>query len=263
MDTSNRTVVTNPQNYKEVSQTYRRYRSSKLRLNPPRENRLHCPMLDASLSDQAYGEKALRGTSKKDIIEWANAISAGKQTAFLLIAYLSGPLKELPGNVINGRFDADKVNSGFITQIKDRINTGILDKGVFDQHEFDSLICKIHPELKGKTLNEDVLYSDAFADCYITGSNLAQILSHNLSHKAKGGFRKFIGKAISKFEMESLLLGILAQPITPNEGDSSSAVNAMLVRDLFDLYKYGWLPAHIEDNFIKAGVLKIVTNSIQ
>ena len=251
-----RTVVSNSHNYKEVSLNYREFRSKQLRLKPIRKDRLHCPMLDAARTDLAYGVMTLRDTSKKDLIDWANAIGSDNNLAFLIIAYLSGPLSDVPRNIWTGRFDQEKINTGFITAIKDSINTGIIAKGYFDQTVFDGLISDVHPHLKGKTLDEDCLYTEAFSESYLMESDLKQILSHNINNRLTGGLKKMLGTMVSKFEMSSLLLGLLSQPIVRKEDNPSSPVNAMLVRDLFDLYKYGWFPAHIEEGFLKAGLIQ-------
>jgi len=251
-----RQVITNAQDYREVSQPYRIYRSRELRLKPLRSDRIHCPMVDAARSEDAYGVKTLRDTSKQDLITWSRALGSDNQLAFLAIAYLSGPLSAVPRNIWTGRFDEEKINSGFITEIKDGINTGIIAKGYFDQGAFDTLISNVHPRLKGQTLDENCLYADAFSECYLLESELKLILTHNVTNQQGGGIKKFIGTKISQFEMGSLLLGLLSQPTKQKDGDSFSTTNAILVRDLFDLYKYGWFPAHIEEGFLKADLLK-------
>ncbi len=250
-----RSVITNAQNYQEVNLEYRIYRSRDLRKQPTREGRLHCPVLDASRSVFAYGDKSLADTTKKDIKEWSMALGSDMTWAFLLIAYLSGPLKDFPRNLIKGSFEEDQVNNGFITTTKDKINTGILVNGYFDQAQFNSLIANVYPELKGKDLTEELLYTKEFDQVYLKVTDLEKILEHNLSNRIAGGIRKMLGQFVSKFEMKTLLLGIMAQAIKPNDS-SAETVDAMLLRDLFDLYKYGWFPAPIEEGFFKAGLLK-------
>ena len=52
--------------------------------------------------------------------------------------------------------------------------------------------------------------------------------------------------------MEKLLLKRLGQNINLNRKDP---VNAISLRDLHDLYKYGVFPAPIEDQLLKAGLI--------
>ena len=259
LHTVERKVVINAQKYKEVSLEYRQYRFSQVKNLPTRKDRLHCPMLDAARCDHVYGAKALRDTTKKDLYKWAEAMGADKKFAFLVIAYMSGRLTDIPRYIWTRRFDEDKINDGFITKIKDGINTGIISEGYFRQSMFDDLISGVYPQFKGQTLNEDLLYTDAFSECYLLTADLKKILGHNLQNQVSGGIKKLTGKKISDFEMGTLLLSLLGQPIIYENKDQtenkSPNPSGMLVRDLFDLYKYGWFPAHIEDGFIKAGLL--------
>ncbi len=252
-----REVITNQQGYQEVSLAFRIYRSSKLRHQSLREGRIQCPMVDASRTITSYGDQSLRDTNKKELIRWAQAMGSDKKFAFLAIAYLSGPLSRVIRNMYTGRFSEDEINTGFIASIKGKINTGVIANGVFDQAQFDGFISSVHPQLKGQVLNEDTLYTDAFSECYLSNQDLEPILAHNLSNKSGGAIKTFIGKKISHFEMGGLLLGMLAQPIGQANATNTEEElpKAMLVRDLFDFYKYGWFPAHIEEGFFKAGLL--------
>jgi len=81
------------------------------------------------------------------------------------------------------------------------------------------------------------------------------------AHNARNADQKFgwlarkIGLFLSTFEMRSLLLGTLAQPVVLDPGDPSKTVNAIHLRDVHDLYKYGIMPAVAEERLNVAGLL--------
>jgi hypothetical protein len=55
--------------------------------------------------------------------------------------------------------------------------------------------------------------------------------------------------------MQSLLLDTLAQPVVTDPQDPSKTVNAIHLRDVHDLYKYGFIPAAAEERLNVAGLL--------
>jgi len=67
---------------------------------------------------------------------------------------------------------------------------------------------------------------------------------------------------MSNFEMESLLLGVLGQPVTIDSDGSKKQVQAILVRDIHDLYKYGILPAHVEEKMQAVDLLDYPTVTV-
>ena len=58
------------------------------------------------------------------------------------------------------------------------------------------------------------------------------------------------------FEMKFLLLGVLAQPIPVDPQNPGEKLNAILLRDVHDLFKYGWIPAAAEQRLNAAGLLE-------
>src|SRR5215203_1356871 len=76
-----------------------------------------------------------------------------------------------------------------------------------------------------------------------------------IDHQKFGWLARTIGLFLSTFEMRSLLLGTLAQPIVLDPRDPSKTVNAIHLRDVHDLYKYGVMPAAAEERLNVAGLL--------
>jgi hypothetical protein len=81
-----RTILTDAHGYREVTLDYRIARAAILDAHgvSVRTGRIACPGLDASRSDQVYGQPALPGTTAKDLKAWADALgvnSLGIKTA--------------------------------------------------------------------------------------------------------------------------------------------------------------------------------------
>jgi CHASE3 domain len=89
----------------------------------------------------------------------------------------------------------------------------------------------------------------------LTGdTDFAAVRVRNADRKF-GWLARKIGLFLSTFEMRSLLLGTLAQPVVPDPRDPSKTVNAIHLRDVHDLYKYGIMPAAAEERLNSAGLL--------
>ena len=86
---------------------------------------------------------------------------------------------------------------------------------------------------------------------------LPAIRAHNANNadRKSGWLARKIGLALSTFEMRVLLLGTLAQPVVLDPRRPSETVNAIHLRDVHDLYKYGLLPAAAEERLNAAGLL--------
>src|SRR5262245_5767130 len=70
-----------------------------------------------------------------------------------------------------------------------------------------------------------------------------------------GWLARTLGLSMNMFELKKLLLGTLAQPVVLELRNPSETVNAIHLRDVHDLYKYGFLPAVAEERLNAAGLL--------
>jgi len=253
-----RTIRTDAHGYREVDLEYRIARASMLdaRGASGMTGRIACPGLDASRSERVYGQAALPGTKAKDLKAWADALGVNS-IGIKTVAYLSGPFWSTPLAFFRGAFDDQQVNTGFLRSLKRRTNTGILTSGTFNQEALNALAWAARPDLTGKEMTSAWLYSEQSSSQYLDMSMLPAIRAHNASNADPqfGWLAKRIGLFLSTFEVQSLLLGTLAQPVVMNAGDPTKTVNAIHLRDVHDLYKYGILPAAAEDRLSAAGLL--------
>ena len=251
-----RKVLTDARGYREVALDYRIARAAMLDGVSARTGRIACPGLDASRSDYAYGQCALPGTGGKDLKVWADALGVNS-LGIRIVAYLSGPFWGIPLAFLRGRFDDREVNTGFLRSLKRGTNTGILTTGTFDQEALNALMWDARPDLKGMAMTRAWLYSEQSSCQYLDMSMLPAIRAHNARNADQkfGRLARAIGLFLSTFEMRSLLLGALAQPIVMDPRDPSKTVNAIYLRDIHDLYKYGIIPAAAEERLHAAGLL--------
>jgi hypothetical protein len=253
-----RKVLTNAHGYREVALDYRIARAAMLdsRGVSARTGRIACPGLDASRSDQVYGQFALPGTQAKDLKAWADALGA-HSLGTKIVAYLSGPFWGTPLAFLRGQFDDREVNTGFLRSLKRGTNTGTLTSGAFNQEALNAFVWAARPDLKGTAMTSAWLYSEQSSHQYLDMSMLPAIRAHNASNASRkfGWLARKIGLFLSTFEMRKLLLGTLAQPVVLDPRDPSKPVNAIHLRDVHDLYKYGILPAAAEERLNMAGLL--------
>jgi hypothetical protein len=253
-----RTFLTDPYGYREVALDYRIARAAMLDAGgvSVRTGRIACPGLDASRSVQAYGQSALPGTTGKDLKAWADALGVNS-LGIKTVAYLSGPFWGITRAFLCGRFDDQEVNTGFLRSLKRGTNTGILTGGTFDQAALNALVWAVRPDLKGTPMTSAWLYSEKSSSQYLDMSMLPAIRAHNASNADKkfGWLARRIGLFLSTFEVRSLLLGTFAQPVLVDPRNSLRTVNAIHLRDVHDLYKYGFMPATAEERLEAAGLL--------
>jgi hypothetical protein len=252
-----RKILTDAHGYREVALDYRIARAAMLdtREVSARTGRIACPGLDASRSDYAYGQFALPGTKGKDLKAWSDALDVNS-IGIKLVAYLSGPSRGIPQAFLRGQFDDREVNTGWLRSQKRGTNTGILTSGTFNKEALTALVRAARPDLKGMAMTSAWLYSEQSASQYLDTYMLPAIRAHNARNADQkfGWLARKIGLILSMFEVEKLLLGTLAQPI-PDPRDPSKTVNAIHLRDVHDLYKYGILPAVAEERLNAAGLL--------
>ncbi len=253
-----RNVHTNTNGYREVSLEYRIARAVELdsRQVSERTNRIACPMLDACRNSATYGEQVLAATDKKHLTAWAEAVG-NSPIGIRTIGYASGPWYKIVLNALRGRFDDQELNTGFVRSLKHGIRTGILGDGSFSQNELNELVWSFLPELKGQAIKCSWVYSDDSANYYLTEPMLSSLMSHNETNADRGKFGRGLGRILSSFEMESLLLGPLAQKVLQDPKSGSDSLQAISVRDLHDFYKYGLLPLPVEERLEKAELLDI------
>lgn len=253
-----RTVLADAQGYREVDLDYRIARAAMLDACDAGHatGRIACPGLDASRSSKVYGKAALPGTTAKDLKAWADALGVNS-LGIKTVAYLSGPLRTTPLAFLRGQFDDREVNTGFLRSLKRRTNTGILSNGTFNQEALDSLIWAVRPKLKGTSMTSDWLYSEQSSGQYLDMSMLPAIRAHNARNAGRefGWLARAFGLFLSTFEMRSLLLGTLSQPVVLDARNPAKQVNAIHLRDVHDLYKYGIMPAVAEERLNAAGLL--------
>ena len=253
-----RKVLTDAHGYREVALDYRIARAAMLdtRGVSARTGRIACPGLDASRSDHAYGQVALPGTKAKDLKAWSDALGVNS-LGIKTVAYLSGPFWGTPLAFLRGHFDDREVNTGFLRSLKRGTNTGILTSGTFNQEALNALVWAARPDLKGMAMTSAWLYSEQSSSQYLDMSMLPAIRAHNARNADQkfGWLARTIGLFLSTFEVRSLLLGTLAQPVVLDPRDPSKTVNAIHLRDVHDLYKYGIMPAAAEERLNVAGLL--------
>lgn len=253
-----RTIRTDAHGYREVDLDYRIARAAMLdtRGVSSTTGRIACPGLDASRNEQVYGQAALPGTKAKDLKAWADALGVNS-VGIKTVAYLSGPFWSTPFAFLRGAFDDRQVNTGFLRSLKRGINTGILTSGIFNQDALNALVWAVRPDLKGTEMTSAWLYSEQASGQYLDMSMLPVIRAHNASnaHPKLGWLAKRIGLFLSTFELQSLLLGTLAQPVALDAKEPAKTVNAIHLRDVHDLYKYAILPAVAEERLNAAGLL--------
>lgn len=253
-----RKILTDAHGYREVALDYRIARAEMLdkRGVSARTGRIACPGLDASRSDHAYGQVALPGTKAKDLKAWSDALGVNS-LGIKTVAYLSGPFWDTPLAFLRGHFDDREVNTGFLRSLKRGTNTGILTSGTFNQEALNALVWAARPDLKGTAMTSAWLYSEQSSSQYLDMSMLPAIRAHNARNADQkfGWLARTIGLFLSTFEVRSLLLGTLAQPVVLDPRDPSKTVNAIHLRDVHDLYKYGIMPAAAEERLNLAGLL--------
>lgn len=250
-----RTVQINAQGYREVSLAYRRARAAALdaRGVGAADGKIACPMLEASRSESAYGAMALASTDRRGLNVWSDAVGISSW-GIRLIAFLSGKPLEIPGNFIFGRFDDRHVNVGFIRTIKNGVNTGVLASSRFSIDALSRFVWALRPDHDGVQMGEPFLYSEAADGLYLYDSDLPAIVDYNVANAKANRLTTFLGRQMSYFEMSRLLLGVLAQDIVTAAGETKRAI---LVRDVHDLYKFGWIPVHVEDRLVSAGLIAV------
>ncbi len=246
-----RETHTNTQGYQEVTSAYRSQRSLLLEAQQiGSATHIVCPMVDASRRTNAYGKNALPGLKSKDLTRWSNALGL-PPAALKTIAYASGKVANIPKNILTGSFDDEAINGGFIHALKNGIHTGIYQDGRFDEASFNAFVWAFHPELEGTALTREWLYSEQGATLYLETAHLPIVIAYNKSERPKK--KVGLGERFSTFEMKDLLLKVVGQTIT-KDGKTTQAI---LIRDIHDLYKYGFLTVPIEENMVAADLLEL------
>jgi hypothetical protein len=249
-----RTVAPNPQGYLEVNLEFRIARALSLEAEKvdARTNRIYCPVLDASRTSSAYGMMALPSTNQAGLDAWSKALGLPK-VAVRAFAYSSGSASSIVTNEIKKSFDDKKVDTGNIIKLKRGVHTGIMGKGFFDQNVFNDFIWTLHPNLKDTTIDNAFLHSTDAEGLYV-GSDMIKVIMTFNTQQSKVLF-KGVGPTLSKVEMEELLIGYMGQKVTLNPNLPKETIQAISVRDMHDLYKYGVFPAFAEDELLAAGLI--------
>lgn len=251
MSSLTRSTTNNTHNYQEVSLAYRIHRAELIEQQTnPTKSHIVCPMLDAARRTEAYGEQFLPGLEGEDLAAWAKALGVSS-LAMKAIAYCSDKMYKIPKNILQGKFDDEGVNGGFVHELKNGVHTGIYQEEQFNQEGFNAFVWTVHPSLEGKAITRDWLYSKEGEELYFEEAQLEQVLEFNKSQSTAPIIG--LGEELSSFEMESLLLGVLGQRIVL-EGKATSAI---LIRDIYDLYQYGFVPAPVEEQLAAAGLLHL------
>lgn len=247
-----REIQVNSNSYVEVILTYRVFRAKELDKKniASKENRLVCPMVEAGRSTTIYKKQFIPGLKSKDLQEFANALEVSP-AAMKSIAYFSGNTSSIIGNIISGKFDDTAIKNGFIHTLKKGVHTGIYKEGKFSQEGFDNFVWSFRPELKDISLVNEWLYSSKADDLYLNDTHLETVLTYNKANKITE--KVGLGLKLSTFEMEKLLLGLLGQELENHE----IAKRGILIRDVYDLYKYGFVPALVEEKFAKKNLIEL------
>ena len=238
------TLNVNANSYKEVALNYRIFRTQELDAKNigTKENRHVCPMVEAGRSKDAYQKQFISGLKSNNLKSFADALEVSP-IAMKTIAYFSGNKSSIIGNIILGKFDDEAIKNGFIHTLKKGVHTGIYKEGKFSQEGFDNFVWAFHPNLKGVSFTNDWLYSSKADSLYLDDTHLDVVLAYNQTNKTTE--KVGLGVKLSAFEMEKLLLGLLGQELK----DHGVAKRGILVRDVYDLYKYGFVPATVEAKF--------------
>lgn len=252
MSKPTRTTHTNAQGYQEVTPAYRNQRALLLDEQKEGSTKTHivCPMVDAARRTEAYGQKTLSGLEGEDLAAWANALGVNP-VAMKSIAYSSGKPVSIPINILKGSFKDNAINGGFIHDLKNEVHTGIYKDEKFSQEGFEAFVYALYPTLKGTPITREWLYTEKGADLYFEERHLKQVLQFNENQSVQK--HTGLGPKMSAFEMKDLLLGVLGQEIT-KDGQKTQAI---LVRDVYDLYQYGFLTVTVEDKLVAADLLEL------
>jgi hypothetical protein len=166
---------------------------------------------------------------------WADGLSVNS-IGIRTVAYLSGPFWGTPLAFLRGRFDDQAVNTGFLRSLKRCTNTGLLTRGIFNQEAPNAFVWAARPDLKNIAMTSAWLYFEQSSSQYLDISMLPAIRAHNASNADPryGWLARKIWFFLSTFEMRSLLLGTLAQPIVLDPRGPSKTVNAIHLRDVHD-----------------------------
>jgi len=242
----------NSNSYKEVTLIYRKYRAEeldKLEIGT-KANRIVCPMVEAGRSTHAYEKQFIPGLQSKDLKSFADALEVSPG-AMKMIAYFSGKKSSIFSNIFSGKFNDEAIKNGFIHTLKNGIHTGIYKDGKFSQEGLNNFVWFFLPKLKNIEISNDWLYTSEADNIYLEDSHLEKALEYNQSMNTSG--KVGLGLKLSTFEMEKLLLGLLAQELT----NHPTGKKGILIRDLHDLYKYGFVPATVEEKFVTKGLIKL------
>jgi len=125
--------------------------------------------------------------------------------------------------------------------------------GSFNQAQLNAFVWSFQPKLEGIAMTNDWLYSEKGAAVYLDETALPAVMAHNKKNAKSDKVKR--GLKLSEFEMEQLLIGVLGQSITLDSNNPEKQTNAISIRDVHDLYKYGIMPAHIEEHMQAAGLL--------
>ena len=253
-----RTTQINAQNYKEVARNYRIFRATQLDKNQvgEKKNLLVCPMVEAARSKSAYGQQFLPGLKSTDLEKFADALGVSS-TLMKRVAYFSSKWYKIPKNFINESFDDQAINHGVIFNLKNGIHTDIFQNHQFSQDGLNDFVWAIHPDLKGVAMTNDWLYSTEADALYFDTTHLDQVLKYNLSKRPSKTIG--LGLKLSTFEMENLLLGVLGQKLSSDD----TATRGILIRDIHDLYKYGFVPALVEEKLAAAQLIDLSKNGFE
>lgn len=248
----NRETCVNSNSYKEVTLAYRIHRAKKLDANDAgnQNGRLVCPMVEAGRSTRAYGQKFIPNLESKDLASLAKALGTWP-IAMKGIAYCSGNLSSVMGNVFSGTFKEEEIKNGLVHTLKNGVHTGIFRDGKFVQEEFNKFVWSFCPELEHVNLDNDWLYCSNADYLYLGTHHLDQVRRYCQSNSDSK--RIWLGTKLSDVEMRMLLVGFLGQELT-SFADSDRGI---LVRDIYDLYKYGFVPAVVEESLADQGLLDI------
>ncbi len=258
MPTITRSTQTNAQGYQEVSLDYRIARSAALEATPRNttQKRITCPMIDACRNSRAYGEMALPTTNHGDLVRWLSVMGVNRLN-IRFIAYISGYIFKIPLNCIMGFFNDREINTGFLRSLKNDVNSGILAKGEFSQEALNKFVWSFRPDLQDKDINQEWLYSKAADALYLDATQIPDVVAYNRSNANSSKLKTSMGAQMSNFEMTELLVGVLAQEVVLDKNKPDEKVKAILVRDIYDLYRFGWIPAVVEEQMSEAGLLTL------
>ena len=245
-----RSTQINQNGYREVIPSYRLFRANQLDKKQvgDKGGRLVCPMIDAARSRNAYGHPFLQGLKSSDLEKLANVLGV---SSFLLktVAYFSGKFYSIPKNIITGSFDENAIKNGIVHSFKNGVHTAIFKENHFNQNGLNNFVWSFHPQLKDIAMTNEWLYTSEADELYFDMSHLPKVLEYNKSNRPSKKIG--LGLKLSTFEMNDLLLNVLGQKITT----PSNTTQAILIRDIHDLYKYGFVPASVEEKLAAAELI--------